>query len=150
VPVRLAGAVKNSEGRIETFIGGLWAGVTYSGVGSGVDAFVTKACVELGFKRGRAFRGNVFTPSGLPIWGNVYCRGNETSIMQCTWSYLNLRGGGIDDINAACTNSTTGRLQCAFGRTAQRHPLPPTNNGPPCLGPLSSRHDPALLCPAPG
>jgi len=112
VPVRLAGAVNNSEGRLEAFVGGLWAGVTYYGVSPSVDDLATKACLELGFRRGRAFRsGNVFTPPGRPIWSQVYCNsGNATSITQCAWSNLNLRGGGIDDVSVACTNSTTGRL----------------------------------------
>lgn len=110
-PVRLVGAGRANEGRLEVFYDNMWAGVSLSTyfTPSSItwDWLATTACKELGFARGRAVGGMLYyaPTAGLVTWTTATCNTNKSSIADCAWGGINSM---LPHVNLVCTKALSG------------------------------------------
>ena len=97
----------SSEGRIEVWYDGTW-GTVCDDDWDDLDA--TVVCLQLGYLQGTALIKAHFNQGQDPIlMDNVYCRGNETSLLTCHhngWGKHNCQH--TEDSSVRCQISTSG------------------------------------------
>ena len=118
--VRLVGSANQRAGRLEVYYNDTWGTVCD-------DIFTSAAarvvCYMLGYGYVGEFVGNRYGRGSGPIWlDNIYCRGTETSIVNCPrngWGIHNCVHG--EDVSVSCTtarfaggSTQAGRLEVAY------------------------------------
>lgn len=104
---RLAGSGRSAEGRLDVYRGGkwgLWAAVASS---TNLSALAQVACRQLGYPQAAYMMANAYQPgAGVPQWRDVNCQGNESSVLDCTFSTS--MGYGDLAVNIACGKASGG------------------------------------------
>ncbi|XP_028301734.1 deleted in malignant brain tumors 1 protein-like isoform X2 [Gouania willdenowi] len=102
LPVRLVGSNNSCSGRVEIFYEDVWWTVC-DDVGEYSHAQVV--CRQLGCGEDVTVLQNAaFGPGTGPIWmSNVYCTGNESSLVECEYlGFRSYRCGHEDDVSLIC------------------------------------------------
>ncbi|PRW20671.1 deleted in malignant brain tumors 1 -like [Chlorella sorokiniana] len=158
---RLAGSGRSAEGRLDVYRGGkwgLWAAVASS---TNLSALAQVACRQLGYPQAAYMMANAYQPgAGVPQWRDVNCQGNESSVLDCTFSTS--MGYGDLAVNIACgkasapphfsgavrlvngSSASSGRVEML--RDGQWVPMSRNGNGPHAIVGVGGAYNMQLLC----